>query len=171
MLPCRDRLTGLPNRAFFEARVTEAIRWARRRGGGLAVLYLDLDGFTEVNRLLGWEVGDFVLRDAAARMARALGPCDILARIGDDEFGTLIEGVGELACATEAAARLLAQYREPYVVNCLSVRVTASIGIALCPGDAEDAVSLMSRADRALHKAKIDGRGRSYPPASAKRTG
>jgi diguanylate cyclase (GGDEF)-like protein len=164
VLPYQDILTGLPNKAFFEARVAEAIRWARRCRSGLVVLYVDLDRFKELDRILGRTVCNRLLRDAVARMASALGPCDLLARIGDDEFGVLIEGTGELGCAAQVTRRLLAQYSEPYVVDCLSVRVTASIGIGLFPGDAEDAVSLMSRADRALHKAKIDGRGRSYPP-------
>jgi diguanylate cyclase (GGDEF)-like protein len=164
VLPYRDRLTGLPNRAFFNARVDEAIRWARRRELGLVVLCLDLDRFKDLNRILGWQAGDRLLREAAGRMAGALGPCDTLARLGDDEFGALIEGTGELACATVAARRLLAQYRDPYVIDCLSVRLTASIGIGLYPTDAEDAVSLLNRADRALHKAKIDGRARCYPP-------
>jgi diguanylate cyclase (GGDEF)-like protein len=163
VLPYRDRLTGLPNKAFFEARVGEAIRWARRCGSGLVVLYVDLDRFKDLDRALGRAICNRLLRDAAARMASALGPCDLLARIGDDEFGVLIEGTGELGGAAEATRRLLAQYRSPYIFDCLSVRLTASIGIGLFPGDAEDAVSLMSRADRALHKAKINGRYQSYP--------
>ena len=165
VLPYRDLLTGLPNRAFFEARVSEAIRWARRVGRGLTLLYVDLDRFKELDRLLGRPTCNRLLREAAARMKSMLGPCDLLARIGDDEFGVLVEGTGELACAIEVTRKLLAQYNAPYVFDCLSVRLTASIGIGLFPGDAEDAVSLMSRADRALHKAKINGRARAYPPA------
>lgn len=163
MLPYRDPLTGLPNKAFFEGRLAEAIRWARRSGGGLALLHVDLDQFTELNRILGRSAGDRLLRDAAWRMSCALGPCDTLARIGDDEFGALVEGTGELADAAKVARKLLAQYRDPYVFDCVSVPLTASIGISLYPRDAEDAVSLMKRADRALHKAKIEGRARSYP--------
>jgi diguanylate cyclase (GGDEF)-like protein len=163
VLPYRDPLTGLPNKRFFETRVAEAIRWARRSRGGLVVLYIDLDRFKEHCRVLGREVCNRVLQQAAARMASVLGPCDLLARIGDDEFGVLIEGSGKLDCAAQVTRRLLAQYDNPYVYDCLAVRLTASIGIGLFPGDAEDAVSLLNRADRALHKAKINGRNRSYP--------
>lgn len=163
MLPYRDRLTGLPNRAFFEARVTEAIRWARRSGSGLALLYIDIDRFEQLNRTLGYIAGDRLLRDAALRMSGALGPRGILARLANDDFGALLEGSGELVDAAQVARKLLAQHGDPYVIDCLSVRLTASIGISLYPSDAEDAVSLMSRADRALHKAKIEGRDRCYP--------
>ena len=164
MLPRLDPLTGLPNKAFFEARLGVAIRWARRSGTGLAVLQVDLDHFKELNRVLGQGIGERLLCDAASRMSRALGPCVTLARIGDDEFGALIETGGGPSGAAAVARTLLAQYLDPYVYDCVSVPLTASIGISLYPRDAQDAVSLMKRADRALHRAKIDGRARSYPP-------
>lgn len=171
MLPHHDLLTGLPNKAFFEARLAEAIRWARRTHAGLALLYLDLDRFKDLNDTLGRDAGDRLLREAALRMSRAVGRRDTLARLGDDEFGALIEGVGRLADAAQVARKLLGQYREPYVFDCVSVRLTASVGISLYPEDADDAASLMNRADRAMHKAKIDGRARSYPPCDGEKIG
>lgn len=163
MFAHQDPLTGLPNRAFFEARLAEAVRWGQRSGGGLALLYVDLDRFNDVSGTLGREAGDHLLREAASRLARVLDRRHTLARIGDDEFGALIEGTGRLADATQVARKLLEQCREPYVFDCVSIRLTASIGIGLYPADADDAVSLMDCADRAMHRAKIDGRDRSYP--------
>lgn len=164
MLPCLDPLTGLPNKAFFEARLAEAIRWARRSRAGLAVLHVDLDNFNALNRILGRGIGDRLLCEAASRMSSALGPCVTLARIADDEFGALVETGGGPSGAAAVARTLLAQYLDPFVYDCVSTPLTASIGIGLYPRDAQDAVSLMKRADQALHRAKIDGRARSYPP-------
>jgi len=164
MIAYRDPLTGLPNQVFFEARLVEAIRWARSTHAGLALLYLDLDRFKDVNEMLGQGASDLLLCQAASRMSRVLSTRQVLARLADDEFGVLLEGAGGLVDAAEVARRLLDQCREPYLVDCIQVRLTASIGISLYPSDAEDPATLVKRADSAMFRAKIAGRNRSHPP-------
>jgi len=160
--PALDPLTWLPNRVLFEARLVSAVRDVQRRRGSLALLLIDLDRMDLVNATLGHDLGDRILRDAAARMARALGPAAMLARLESDDFAAFFE-VPDLAGAVKHAALLLEACGEPYIVDCLAAIVTVSIGVALYPRDADDPATLLARAERALNKAKIRGRGRSYP--------
>jgi diguanylate cyclase (GGDEF)-like protein len=154
--PGLDPLTWLPNRVLFEARLVSAVRDVQRRRGSLALLLIDLDRMELVNASLGHDFGDRILHQAAARMARALGPAAMLARLESDDFAAFIE-VPDL---------LLEACGEPYVVECLAAIVTVSIGIALHPRDADDPATLFARAERSLNKAKIRGRARSYPGAA-----
>jgi len=163
--PALDPLTWLPNRVLFEARLVSAVRDVQRRRGSLALLLIDLDRMDLVNATLGHDLGDRILREAAARMARALGPAAMLARLESDDFAAFFE-VTDLAGAVKHAAVLLEACAEPYVVDCLAAIVTVSVGIALHPRDADDPATLVARAERALNKAKIRGRGRSYPGAA-----
>jgi diguanylate cyclase (GGDEF)-like protein len=124
---------------------------------GLAYLRIE-----RVNATLGRDMGDRMLREAAARMARALSPGATLARLGSGDFAAFMD-VGNLADAAKQAGALLERCREPYVIDCLAVTVTASIGISLYPSHAGDAITLMQRAERALFQAKIRGRDCFYP--------
>jgi len=160
-----DPLTWLPNRSLFEARLANAIRWAQRPRSVLAVLLIDLDRLAETNETLGRNFGDRVLREAAARLARTLEAGAMLSRLQSDDFAAFLE-VADLTAAAKHAATLLERCREPYVVDCLAVTVTASIGIALCSSPGEDPASLLARAERALYEAKIRGRDRFYPGAA-----
>jgi diguanylate cyclase (GGDEF)-like protein len=163
--PGLDPLTWLPNRVLFEARLVSAVRDVQRRRGSLALLLIDLDRMELVNASLGHDFGDRILHQAAARMARALGPAAMLARLESDDFAAFIE-VPDHAAAMNHAALLLEACGEPYVVECLAAIVTVSIGIALHPRDADDPATLFARAERSLNKAKIRGRARSYPGAA-----
>lgn len=131
----------------------------------LAVLAIDLDRLDSVNAQLGRELGDRVVREAAARMARALSSGATLARLQSDDFAAFVE-VADLAHAANEAGRIVERCREPYVIDCLAVTATVSIGIALCASPAEDPASLMARAERALVEAKIRGRDGFYPGAA-----
>ena len=164
-LPALDPLTWLPNRVLFEARLVRAVRNIERRGGSLALLLIDLDRMEQVNATLGRDFGDRILREAARRMARTLHAGASLARLQSDDFAAFFE-VEDLAAAAKQAARLLERCREPYVVDCLALTVTASIGIALHERDADGPAALLARAERALNQAKIRGRDRFYPGAA-----
>ena len=160
--PALDPLTWLPNRVLFEARLVSALRDAQRRRGSLALLLIDFDRMEAVNASLGRDFGDRILREAAARMARGLGPGALLARLESDDFAAFFE-VADAAAAMKQAAVLLEVCGQPYVLDCLAAIVTVSIGIALHPRDADDPATLFARAERALNEAKIRGRDRVYP--------
>jgi len=139
-----------------------AVRDVERRRATLALLLIDLDRMEEVNATLGRKLGDQILREAAARMARTLHAGASLARLQSDDFAAFFE-VEDLAAAANQAARLLERCREPYVVDCLALTVTVSIGIGLHGRDADGPAALLARAERALNQAKIRGRDRFYP--------
>jgi diguanylate cyclase (GGDEF)-like protein len=156
-----DSLTGLANREAFRDIVGEQLEEAARNGTRLSILFLDLDGFKDINDSLGHTTGDRLLQAAAARL-RANVPADKaervhLARIGGDEFTALLVG----ACAEDAlvAARAIAAHmRRPFYVDERELRVTASIGIAHYPEHGTDAVTLLKHADTAMYHAKSQGR-------------
>lgn len=160
-----DRLTGLPTRKAFAWRLAHALRHIERSRMVLALLHMDLDRMASVNAILGGELGNRVVRAAAERMARALSGSATLARLQSDDFAAFLE-VSDLAQAARLAAALLDHCRAPYIIECLSVKVTVSIGIALCASPAEPPASLMARAERALLEAKMRGGNGFYPGAA-----
>ena len=164
MRPALDPLTWLPNQDLFRARLEQIL--AAAEPPRVALLHLDLDRFGDVNDLLGHEAGDAVLREAAARIARASPQRALLGHFGGDDFAALIEA-GELAHAARAARSLIDACREPFVVDCLSLQLTASVGIALHPGAADGAAALIAHACSALYRAKVAGRDRCYPGRAA----
>lgn len=152
-------------RSGFESCLARAVRNIGRSRSVLALLAIDLDRLGRVNAALGREFGDRIVHEAAARMARALAPEAVLARLESDDFAAFLEVPG-LAHAAKQATAVVKHCRPPYVVECLAVTATVSVGIALCASPAEDAASLMGRAQRALVEAKIRGRDRFYPGAA-----
>jgi len=155
-----DPLTWLPNRALFRSRLERILLAAEP--ARVALLHLDLDRFGDVNELLGPDAGDAVLREAAARIARASPRGALLGHLGGDDFAALIEAA-ELAQAARAARCLIDACRAPFLVDCLSLRLTASVGIALHSGRPPDAAGLIAHACSALYRAKVGGRDRCYP--------
>ncbi len=155
-----DTLTGLPNRSLLLDRLGQAIARARREDGCLAVMFIDLDHLKQVNDSVGHAAGDELLRAVAGRLRGCVREVDTLARVGGDEFMLLIPEIAEPNDAVAVAAKALACVAEPYRVLGQSVAVTASIGIAFYPDDALEPEGLMSRADRALYRAKSTGRNR-----------
>jgi diguanylate cyclase (GGDEF)-like protein/PAS domain S-box-containing protein len=159
-LAFNDVLTGLPNRVLFLDRISRAIATAKRYERGFSVMYLDLDHFKEINDRYGHAAGDHVLAVVGERLRTALRESDTVARFGGDEFVILQPIVDGPADAADLAQKVSMALEEPIVVDGVEHRVRASIGVALYPGDAEEVEQLMELADRALYRAKSDGRDR-----------
>ena len=155
-----DSLTGLPNRLMINARAGQAIARANRQGTSLAILFVDLDNFKHVNDCFGHQAGDQLLRDAAQRLKGRIREQDALARMGGDEMVVLMEGLTREDDAAVLAKSLNEILHAPFLIGGHDFFVTASIGIALYPGDGEDIDTLLSHADAALYRAKSQGRNR-----------
>ncbi len=159
----QDGLTGLPDRLVFATHLQTAIRHARSEGACSSVLLVDLDGFKKVNDLHGHATGDVVLCEIARRLEKMLRKNDLLARLGGDEFAVIAQGKPERkahhAAAVQLATRMLATIKLPIAANDASIHMDASIGIALCRGDSNDAGRLLHAADVAMVSAKRSGRG------------
>jgi diguanylate cyclase (GGDEF)-like protein/PAS domain S-box-containing protein len=167
-----DTLTGLPNRRMLADRLELALKKSQRSRLRLAVLMLDLDHFKAVNDVLGHDVGDTLLLEAAQRARGCVREVDMVARLGGDEFVVLLTDLGPSnevidRVASQLVRRLGAPYALPRVPADHSIAVGASVGIALYPDDARDAPQLLKLADQALYSAKRGGRGafRYFTPA------
>ena len=155
-----DSLTMLANRALFADRVEHALTRAGSQGGGIAVVFGDLDDFKTINDSLGHGAGDEVLIEVARRLAETVRPEDTAARFGGDEFAVLLEGIGVEADATEVADRILEAFRQPIQLEDTEVFVRTSIGIAIVPsGGRSTPAELLRNADVAMYMAKRDGKG------------
>lgn len=155
-----DPLTGLANRQLFADRVDRALASARRRDRSVAVCYLDLDGFKDVNDTLGHEIGDAVLRRVADRLRETVRAEDGLARLGGDEFAVLLPEVPDPASAVHVARKVAAAVAVPVEVGRYRLAVTPSVGVAVHPHDGADRDELLRHADLAMYRAKANGRGR-----------
>lgn len=153
-----DPLTDLPNRLMFRERVEHAMQRARREDEYLAVLFLDLDRFKNVNDSLGHSVGDEVLKAVAERLQRVVREDDTLARQGGDEFTVLMEGLERPEQAAPLADKIIQALREPFRVQAQEIFLGASIGISVYPSDGGDVESLLRNADAAMYQAKDSGR-------------
>jgi diguanylate cyclase (GGDEF)-like protein len=149
-----DELTSLPNRRLFLRKVDDAIADARGSGSPLALLIIDLDQFKKLNDTLGHHAGDSLLCQIGPRLQRSLRAADILARLGGDEFGLLLAAPAGQDAALVVAETIRAAMRDPFEVQGLHLRVSASIGIALFPSHADDAQRLLQHADVAMYQAK-----------------
>jgi len=153
-----DALTRLPNRTLFHDRLSHGLDRAQREDRPLALLYLDLDRFKNVNDTLGHPVGDELLQEVARRMTGAIRAGDTLARLGGDEFVLLLEDDASAQQAAVVARKMLELFAAPICIAHHKLMLTASIGISLYPGDGEDADTLLKHADRAMYEAKSRGR-------------
>jgi diguanylate cyclase (GGDEF)-like protein len=154
-----DVLTQLPNRRLFEEHLQRAVLSAQRTSQRVAVVLIDLNGFKSINDRLGHDVGDEVLRSAAARMSSACRSSDLLARLGGDEFALVLPYIGTVAAAVAVAERVRATLAEPCVVQDFPVPVSASFGVAVLPDHAADAEALVRRADETMYLAKHGAHG------------
>jgi diguanylate cyclase (GGDEF)-like protein/PAS domain S-box-containing protein len=152
-----DSLTDLANRALFENRLAHALEGLRRREGGLAVVFIDLDDFKTVNDSLGHTAGDELLRAVGERLRYNLRGADTAARLGGDEFGVLLDGAATADAATEASRRLIAALEPPFTIDGRHLNVSASLGIALATSGRETMQELMRNADLAMYEAKRRG--------------
>jgi diguanylate cyclase (GGDEF)-like protein len=153
-----DALTGLPNRVLFRDRLDQAIKRARRHGGWVSVLFVDLDNFAVVNDQLGHDVGDALLKEAADRIGSVVRAADTVAHLGGDEFAIVVEGHDDTAAAEAVADKTVAALAEPYHLDEKNLFVSASIGVSVFPVDGEDADSLLRDAALAMSAAKDSGR-------------
>lgn len=153
-----DQLTGLCNRVQFENLFNHALSATKRRNEKLALLFIDLDHFKEVNDVHGHGVGDVMLKKVAKKLQHALRKSDIIARIGGDEFNVLIEGVEGEADVLEVAEKLNSLARQPIEIEGKVFFMSLSIGIALYPKHGEDAATLSKHADTAMYEIKARGR-------------
>jgi len=161
-LALQDPLTGLANRRLLFERVGLAITHARRHKTNTAILYLDLDGFKEVNDTFGHAAGDELLKIVAQRLLGAVREEDTVARVGGDEFVIALWEVAGVADVATVASKVIHLLAEPYDIDGHSVSVTTSVGASVYPIAAEDGHALVNRADIALYDAKQAGKNRYH---------
>ncbi|MEG4532793.1 EAL domain-containing protein [Microcoleus sp. D2_18a_D3] len=153
-----DPLTGLPNRLLFNERLSLALASAHQNGEMLAVIFLDLDRFKNVNDTLGHPVGDLLLQSVSRRLTNCLRVGDSMARWGGDEFTVLLYNINTPEEATKICQLIIQSLSSPFDFDGLELYIKASLGIALAPYDGEDAETLLKNADAAMYKAKQKGR-------------
>lgn len=158
-LATHDMLTGLPNRALFTDRLTQAAASARLYGDMIAVMFIDIDAFKRVNESLGHTAGDAMVGQLAQRLHQCCRPYDTLARWGGDEFVVMLQGVSRRESVLAIAREFLAAFNDPFRLAQREIRASASIGVALFPQDAGDVETLLANADSAMHRAKSSGPG------------
>ena len=149
-----DELTGLPNRALLNDRLAQALVQARRGSRPLGLLFLDLDGFKDVNDSLGHGTGDRLLKSVADRLGSLVRAGDTVARLGGDEFVVMLESLARADDAVNVGRVIAQALARPHLVDGHALHVTASIGIATFPDDGDDADTLLSHADAAMYRAK-----------------
>ena len=157
-----DQLTGLPNRALFYDRLKIAVARAHREETQLALLFIDLDRFKEVNDTLGHTMGDLLLQGVAKRLMDCVRGCDTVARLGGDEFVVLLEGLRAGESPQPMAQKMLAAFSQPFDLHGTTLRIQPSIGIALYPDHGVHESALLSRADEAMYVAKRGGGNQSF---------
>jgi diguanylate cyclase (GGDEF)-like protein/PAS domain S-box-containing protein len=155
-----DPLTGLPNRSMFREQLKHEIKKAHRSGQMLAVFFLDLDRFKEVNDSQGHEMGDALLKEAARRLSACVRETDTAARLGGDEFTLILTDLGSIDSLERIAEDILKQMAEPFQLGEEQTFISASIGITLYPQDAGDIEQLLKNADQAMYTSKRLGRSR-----------
>lgn len=156
-----DRLTGLPNRMRFDERLEAVLSQAAcREERRLALLFIDLDRFKQINDIYGHRVGDLLLGAVGGRLLSLVRERDVPARLGGDELAVLIEQAGGAEQIMRVAWRILRGLGKPYMIENMRLSISASIGVALCPEHGVDAATLMQRADSAMYVAKTEGGSR-----------
>jgi diguanylate cyclase (GGDEF)-like protein len=153
-----DPLTGLPNRALFHEKLKEAIEWANQNDRVIALLFIDLDGFKQVNDTLGHSVGDQLLKSVAKRLVSCLRASDTVARLGGDEFTVILPGSLRLPEVERVAAKVLQTLAQPFAFGGHPVSVSGSIGISLYPDPCNTLEDLIEQADAAMYRAKQSGK-------------
>ncbi|MGE5505808.1 MAG: putative bifunctional diguanylate cyclase/phosphodiesterase, partial [Actinomycetota bacterium] len=153
-----DSLTDLPNRVLFQERLRQAMAQARRTGSKLALMFLDLDKFKDINDTLGHHIGDLLLKAVAKRLTRCVRETDTVARLGGDEFAVILTHLADPEGATTVAEAIIASVADPFGLEDHEILTSTSIGITVFPDDAEDADTLLKNADLAMFRSKAEGR-------------
>ncbi|NGZ87883.1 putative bifunctional diguanylate cyclase/phosphodiesterase [Duganella aceris] len=156
-----DSLTGLPNRLQFQRQLEHGVAYARRHGSLLAVLFVDIDHFKDINDSLGHDAGDQVLAQFAQRLRLCVREVDTVARQGGDEFIVLLTELHDGQAAQQVADKIMTAIVAPFTVNGAPLAVAASIGVAVYPDDDQDIEALVEKADLAMYAAKQRGKGAS----------
>jgi diguanylate cyclase (GGDEF)-like protein/PAS domain S-box-containing protein len=153
-----DHLTGLPNRSLFLDQLEHAIKLAKRRQQKTAVLFLDLDGFKQINDTLGHDAGDELLKEVAIRLKTVIRESDVAARMGGDEFTFVLNDIGTHENAAAVAEKIIETLSEKFNLKGHESQIGGSIGIAIHPNDAVDHEALLRKADEAMYVAKKSGK-------------
>jgi diguanylate cyclase (GGDEF)-like protein/PAS domain S-box-containing protein len=159
-LAYHDPLTGLSNRKFFAEQLYESLHWAQHNNLLLGLLFIDLDGFKQVNDTLGHERGDRLLMTIAGRLSNSLRASDTVSRLGGDEFTVILRAIPNVQIAAKVAEKILSSITKPIVLDGYTIRVSASIGISVYPYNSQDSETLMKQADTAMYRAKRLGKNR-----------
>ena len=157
-----DHLTQLPNRRLFRDRLDQEIRMATRSRHALALVYIDLDHFKEINDTLGHDVGDRVLEEVSRRIKACVRDSDTVARWGGDEFTAILSPLGNGDVAGRVPEAVIQSLAQPFITDGHTLSLSASIGIAFYPADGGDAAVLLCHADQAMYEAKRQGRNRYW---------
>jgi diguanylate cyclase (GGDEF)-like protein/PAS domain S-box-containing protein len=153
-----DALTDLPNRVLFQDRLQQAVAQAHRTGQLIAILFIDLDNFKDVNDALGHEFGDLLLKAVTLRLRGCTRETDTVARLGGDEFALIHTGLDRSEWAAKLAEKVLDRLSEPFSLEGQEVHISASIGVTICPLDHDDPQQIVKNADMAMYRAKNTGR-------------
>lgn len=154
-----DSLTQLPNRRLFRDRLEQEIKMVRRTGRSLTLIFIDLDHFKEINDTLGHDIGDLLLVDSAKRISDSVREADTVARMGGDEFVIFLPQLDAPRDIDRVANTIIKKLAQPFDLNGHTVKISASVGIAVYPQHAANAEELLSNADKAMYRAKAQGRG------------
>ncbi len=153
-----DNLTGLPNRILYHDRLVKSIENAHRNKQKVAVLFIDLDRFKPINDNHGHQAGDRLLIETAFRIKQSLRESDTVSRLSGDEFAVILNNVPQYSHVSKIAEQILENMQKAYLLGDISVYLSASIGMAIYPNDADDADSLLRKADQAMYEVKASGR-------------
>ncbi|MEA2111770.1 MAG: EAL domain-containing protein [Campylobacterota bacterium] len=153
-----DALTNLPNRILFLDRLKQAMKRASRADEKIAVLFIDLDHFKEINDSLGHSAGDLLLKDVSSRLLEAIRESDTVGRFGGDEFAIVIDQIKSIEVISSIVQGIINAMKEPFLIEAHQFYVTMSIGIAVFPDDGVDVETLLKNSDVAMYKAKNSGR-------------
>ena len=153
-----DYLTGLPNRKLFLERLAQAIEWAAINNQSVALMFVDLDGFKQINDNQGHEMGDLLLKAVAKRLLGCLRGTDTVSRLGGDEFTVILPGISEAKNVERVAQKIVSTITQSFPISEKEIWITASIGVSLYPIDGEDTDTLIKNADTAMYRAKEAGK-------------
>ena len=149
-----DSLTGIPNRRMFDHKLTSCIEEARKNGQHFGILFIDLDSFKYINDTKGHEIGNQLLIKVSQRLMEFMGDKGLVARIGGDEFGMIVYQTENIASLKQTAEELLQQFKEPFVIQNLTIWMTCSVGVAIFPESGETKDDMMKNADAAMYEVK-----------------
>ncbi len=155
-LAYHDSLTSLPNRELFYDRLNNAVARAKRNGHKVAVLFLDLDDFKQINDSFGHDIGDQLLKSVAQRLQDSIRECDAVARLGGDEFTILLDQIPRMQDAASVAKKIQNTVSSPFILDGNELNIAISIGISLYPNDGQDAEILIKHADAAMYRVKSE---------------